>query len=101
MHLICPICKSALKSSEKTYRCESNHSFDIAKEGYVHLLPVQKKNSKNPGDSKEMINARRAFLENGHYTPLVNKIINTIIRIPFKAVRKTTALISFSTCSIL
>lgn len=78
MNLICPICKSPLNLSEKTYRCESNHCYDVAKEGYVHLLPVQKKNSLNPGDSKEMINARRSFLESGHYAPLVDQIIKTI-----------------------
>ncbi len=60
------------------YKCEHNHSYDIAKEGYVNLLPVQKKNSKNPGDSKEMIIARRSFLENGHYIPLIDKIIECI-----------------------
>lgn len=78
MHLICPICKSPLNRSEKTYRCENNHSYDVAKEGYVNLLPVQKKNSKNPGDNKEMIIARRSFLESGHYNPLVDQIIATI-----------------------
>lgn len=78
MHLICPICKSTLSLSEKMYKCENNHSYDVAKEGYVNLLPVQKKNSKNPGDNKEMINARRSFLESGHYTTLVNQIIKTI-----------------------
>ena len=78
MHLLCPICKSPLLRSEKTYTCDSNHSYDIAKEGYVNLLPVQKKNSKNPGDNKEMINARRSFLESGYYSPLADLIISTI-----------------------
>ena len=78
MYLICPICKSQLILSDKSYRCENNHSYDLAKEGYIHLLPVQKKNSKNPGDNKEMIAARRSFLESGHYTPLVDQIIATV-----------------------
>ena len=52
---ICPICKSKLNIDGKTYRCENNHSFDIAKQGYVNLLPVNKKHSDNPGDSKDMV----------------------------------------------
>jgi len=76
--LICPICKSELKIIDNSYLCDHRHTYDIAKEGYVHLLPVQKKNSKNPGDNKEMINARREFLEQGYYDPLVEQIINAI-----------------------
>ena len=30
----------------------NGHCFDIAKEGYVNLLPANKKHSDNPGDSK-------------------------------------------------
>ena len=48
-------------------RCGKNHSFDKAKEGYWHLLPVQGMHSKLPGDSKEMVAARRAFLQAGYY----------------------------------
>ena len=44
-----------------------NHSFDRAKEGYWHLLPVQSMRTKAPGDSKEMVAARRAFLNAGYY----------------------------------
>lgn len=42
----------------------------MAKEGYVNLLPVQHKRSRDPGDSAEMMQARRAFLDAGHYLPL-------------------------------
>ncbi|MEZ4932499.1 MAG: methyltransferase domain-containing protein [Saprospiraceae bacterium] len=77
--LLCPICKALLlKSSEKNFGCAANHNFDLAKEGYLNLLPVQKKNSKNPGDNKEMIAARRSFLEMGYYNPLVKKIAEII-----------------------
>jgi len=81
MSLRCPICKATLSLNGKMYQCENNHSYDIAKEGYVNLLPVQKKNSKNPGDSKEMINARRAFLEGGHYDLLVKVLIEAMQKI--------------------
>jgi len=51
----------------------------VAKEGYVNLLLVQHKNSKEPGDNKQMVNGRRAFLEQGFYQPLadaISKIFN-------------------------
>lgn len=73
--LICPYCKSSLSdSSEKTYTCENNHSFDIAKQGYLYLLPVNQKKSKEPGDNEMMIAARRNFLELGFYDPLIESI---------------------------
>jgi 23S rRNA (guanine745-N1)-methyltransferase len=46
----------------------------VAKEGYLNLLPVQHKHSIEPGDNKAMLNARRAFLETGHYRPLAQAI---------------------------
>ena len=60
--------------SNKVWACTNGHSYDVAKEGYVNLLLVQHKNSKEPGDNKEMVNGRRAFLEQGHYQPLANSI---------------------------
>ena len=72
---ICPLCQQALTLLDKSYRCENNHSFDQAKEGYVNLLPVQFKRSKAPGDNKAMVIARRAFLDQGFYQPLVNKML--------------------------
>ena len=44
--------------------------FDIAAEGHTHLLPVNQKNSKMPGDDKGMAAARSAFLNAGYYAPL-------------------------------
>ncbi|WP_440875883.1 23S rRNA (guanine(745)-N(1))-methyltransferase [Thalassotalea sp. PLHSN55] len=72
---ICPICRSPLQLAAPSFRCENNHCFDKAKEGYVNLLPVQFKHSKDPGDNKAMVNARRAFLEKQFYQPLVNKLV--------------------------
>jgi len=72
---LCPLCQQALNLIDKTYRCENNHSFDQAKQGYVNLLPVQFKHSKAPGDNKEMVVARRAFLDKGFYQPLVDKML--------------------------
>ena len=74
-HYLCPLCQQALTLTDKTYRCLNNHSFDQAKQGYVNLLPVQFKHSKEPGDNKEMVIARRAFLDKQFYQPLVDKML--------------------------
>lgn len=50
----------------------------MAKEGYVNLLPVQHKRSRDPGDSAEMMQARRAFLDAGHYQPLRDAIVGQL-----------------------
>ena len=50
------------------------HSFDIAREGYTHLLPANRKHSKAPGDDKAMAAARSAFLGKGYYAPLRDAI---------------------------
>lgn len=75
---ICPICKSKLNIDGKAYICENNHSFDIAKQGYVNLLPVNKKHSDNPGDSKDMVSSRRVFLESGNYDCFTDKLCEII-----------------------
>jgi len=67
---LCPHCGNPLTEQGRSLRCESGHCFDRAKEGYVHLLPANQKNSKAPGDDKGMVAARRAFLDKGWYQPL-------------------------------
>lgn len=68
--LACPLDGLPLYSNGASWRCESGHSFDIASQGYTHLLPVQHKRSRDPGDSKEMVAARRRFLTAGFYQPI-------------------------------
>lgn len=77
--LICPYCKSSLfDSKERTFLCENKHCFDVAKQGYLNLLPVNQKKSKDPGDNQMMIEARRSFLELGFYDPLIESIKHLI-----------------------
>lgn len=61
-------------------RCESGHSFDIARRGYVNLLMASEKRSKEPGDSKEMVSARSRFLNGGHYSELAEKLADVVVR---------------------
>lgn len=71
---ICPLCQTAFQQKANSQVCSNNHHFDIAKEGYLNLLPVNAKNSKNPGDNREMMQARRAFLNSDGYLPLAEKV---------------------------
>lgn len=75
----CPNCGAPLENQERTYRCENNHCFDMAKEGYVHLLPANRKNSQNPGDDKQMVSARAAFLGKGYYQGLQQALANLVL----------------------
>ena len=70
MELLCPLCGEILTKEDRVYRCENRHSFDIARQGYVNLLPVQQKRSLQPGDTKEQVISRRAFLDGGFYAPI-------------------------------
>lgn len=77
--LICPLDGEALQREETLWRCSTGHSFDIAREGYVNLLPVQNKRSRDPGDSKAMIAARRRFLNAGHYEPIAAAVARVVL----------------------
>ena len=78
LYFKCPSCNKPLNSNGKTYRCDNNHTYDQAKEGYVNLLLAQHKKSKNPGDNDEMIKSRQAFLNKGYYTSLSSTIVKII-----------------------
>lgn len=73
-HFSCPICKLPLHIENKSYFCENRHCFDIAKSGYVNLLPANQKNSKAPGDNKLMVDTRNHFLNKGYYQPLLHAL---------------------------
>jgi len=77
--LSCPVCNNSLQKHEKLYICENGHNFDIAKQGYINLLQSNKKHSSDPGDNKNMINARRNFLERGYYEPISNLLNEVFI----------------------
>lgn len=75
---ICPACQSLLEQSETNWQCDNGHHYDQAKEGYLNLLLAHQKRSKEPGDNKQMINARRAFLEQNYYQPMAEALVKSI-----------------------
>ena len=68
--LRCPLCHQALVENAQGLVCVNRHQFDRAKEGYFNLLPVQNKHSREPGDAKEQLQARRQFLQAGFFDSL-------------------------------
>jgi 23S rRNA (guanine745-N1)-methyltransferase len=77
--LACPLDGTPLHCTGSAWTCASGHSFDIASQGYTHLLPVQNKRSRDPGDSKEMIAARQRFLTAGFYQPIAAAVSRAVL----------------------
>lgn len=66
--LRCPDCHEALhettSATNRALQCRQGHSFDIARQGYVHFGGPRLRHT---GDTAGMIDARAAFLARGHY----------------------------------
>jgi 23S rRNA (guanine745-N1)-methyltransferase len=67
--LICPHCRTRFSASDGMITCASQHTFDIAREGYISLS-----RSPQSGDTAEMLRARRRFLTRGHLRPLADAL---------------------------
>ncbi|MDI9243686.1 putative RNA methyltransferase [Marinobacter sp. CHS3-4] len=77
--LACPLDGEPLLLEGSSWRCSQGHSFDVARQGHVHLLPVQNKRSLQPGDSKEMVAARRHFLSTCLYQPIADAVNRAVL----------------------
>lgn len=77
-NLICPIDDLPLLYQNGALCCSNGHQYDIGKPGYANLLSVQHKRSKSPGDSKDMVSARTAFLSKGFYDPIARYLSDQI-----------------------
>lgn len=86
MQLLCPVCSRPLVKYETCCRCKQNHSFDIARQGYVNLLTVNKKHARHPGDTKEQVAARKAFLDGGFYAPIADTVKDLLQPLAPKAI---------------
>lgn len=73
--LNCPICHTVMTVQEESrVVCENNHSFDIAKQGYINFMthPAISKYS------KELFEARMAVIQSGLYDELQKRIAHKI-----------------------
>lgn len=78
MKLACPKCHQKLSRKDNSYVCPDNHTYDIAKRNYINFLLNPDKAHNNPGDSKESLLARKAYLNQGYYQGILNQLIKTI-----------------------
>ena len=86
MELLCPVCRQPLTKEERLWRCGNDHCFDIARQGYVNLLTVDKKHAKHPGDTKEQVASRKSFLDGGFYAPIAKTVQDLLVPLSPKAV---------------
>lgn len=76
MKFICPKCNEKLNIEEGRAVCKNGHSYDKARGGYFNLLLSQKGGTH--GDNKDMVLARRAFLDAGYYAPLARYVASQV-----------------------
>lgn len=80
MDILCPVCRGVLSAKNGALCCPQGHSFDIARQNYVNLLVVQQKRSLQPGDTRQQVLSRRAFLDGGFYRPIADAVIDMASR---------------------
>lgn len=77
-NLVCPLDGHLLAISTDAALCSAGHRFDRAREGYLNLLPVQHKASRQPGDDQAMVAARRRVLDSGIFAPLAQSVSSIV-----------------------
>lgn len=70
--LRCPLCRAGLRRDGRAVTCPSGHAFDVARQGYVNLLPGGMR--KDPGDTAAMVRSRAEFLDRGHFAGLAGRV---------------------------
>lgn len=70
--LRCPYCRASLRLAGRSLVCARGHSFDIARQRHVSLLPPRRPPT---GDRPEMVAARAGFLASGHYEPIAAAVV--------------------------
>ncbi len=78
MDFSCPKCHGALSMRQSSFVCPNGHSFDRARKGYTNLLLGV--GGGTHGDNKEMLDARRAFLNTDRYLPLANRLCHFALK---------------------
>ena len=78
--LRCPLCKSGFTAAAGALACRNGHSFDLARQGYVNLLPGRRRRPAAGGDSPSQLRHRAQFLDAGHLGTLTTTIVRQIER---------------------
>lgn len=78
-HLRCPFCAAPLTAADRALRCAAGHSFDVARQGYVDLTAGR---TVHAGDSADMVAAREALLEAGHFDVVSDAVATAAAGVP-------------------
>lgn len=75
----CPICSQPITVSDTgTLSCERQHSFDVAKQGLIHLLP----RAVTSMYSKELFESRHEVITSGLYDNVQQKVAELLLEEP-------------------
>lgn len=80
--LRCIHCHQALTQEKQHYQCDQHHSFDLSRQGILHLVKAH--SHKERGDSKEQIDARNRFLNTHAYDPILEGVYTLLKDLDFK-----------------
>ena len=79
MKFVCPKCREALTVGDGLSAvCKNKHCYDKARAGYYNLLLTNVGGTH--GDNREMLEARRDFLDTGAYKPLADAVAEVSFR---------------------
>jgi len=76
-YLRCPHCEADLTLSDRVLGCSAGHRFDVARQGYVSLLPGDAHTG--TADTAAMVAAREEFLGSGAYDPLTDAVVRAVV----------------------
>jgi 23S rRNA (guanine745-N1)-methyltransferase len=77
--LRCPHCRGALELDGGSARCAAGHSFDVARQGYLNLLPGDARTGS--ADTAAMVRARAELLAAGHYEPIATAVADAAVEV--------------------
>lgn len=71
-YLRCPVCRAGLTLAGSVLGCDRGHRFDVARQGYVSLLPGDARTG--TADTAAMVAARERFLGSHEYAALTDAV---------------------------
>ena len=80
LKLKCNACGGPLKRSSGEYACENGHTYPLSPEGYIEFIGTHAE-SDHEGDSSEILQSKRDFLNKGYFDILSEAIGDTVLRL--------------------
>lgn len=77
-YFCCPICHTSMRCADHSMICQNKHCYDIAKSGYLNLLPQANQSAY----SKELFLARKEVIGSELFNPLLQRLAEIIQQMP-------------------